>query len=169
MSNIVAFTGGNRRSLDIAPGRVVIDGKPMSATLRPLTHGLHLLTLGEETYEVFCEKHSENHVDVWVKHFIITVTLEDLRSRLLSEARETASSGSTATIVYAPMPGLVRAVEVKLGDIVEPGQGLVVLEAMKMENEIRSTVTGRVREIKVSDRMAVEKNQQLLIIEPLPS
>jgi len=67
--------------------------------------------------------------------------------------------------VRAPMPALVVRVEVAPGDAVKAGQGLVVLEAMKMENELRATHDGLVREVHVVRGATVEKNQLLLRLE----
>jgi biotin carboxyl carrier protein len=67
--------------------------------------------------------------------------------------------------VGVPMPGKVIAVLVSEGDTVEKGQGLVIVEAMKMENEVRSPVTGEVKEIRVKPGDAVEAGAVLAIIE----
>ncbi|MGB7951835.1 MAG: biotin/lipoyl-containing protein [Candidatus Binatia bacterium] len=67
--------------------------------------------------------------------------------------------------VSVPMPGKVIAVLVSAGDAVEKGQGLVIVEAMKMENEVRSPVAGEVKEIKVKPGDAVEGGAVLVIVE----
>ena len=67
--------------------------------------------------------------------------------------------------VTAPMPGRVVRVLVRAGDEVTLGQGLVVVEAMKMENELRAPRAGTVREIRVSEGMSVEANTVLVIVE----
>src|SRR5262245_3800319 len=67
--------------------------------------------------------------------------------------------------VSVPMPGKVIEVLVSEGDRVEKGQGLVIVEAMKMENEVRSPIAGEVREIKVKPGDAVEGGAVLIIIE----
>jgi len=64
-----------------------------------------------------------------------------------------------------PMPGKVIAVLVSEGDSIEKGQGLVIVEAMKMENEVRSPIAGEVKEIKVKTGDAVEGGAVLLIVE----
>jgi len=63
------------------------------------------------------------------------------------------------------MPGRVVLVEVALGQAVKPGDGLVVLEAMKMENEFKATVTGTVKEIRVETGQTVNPGDVLLVIE----
>ncbi len=67
--------------------------------------------------------------------------------------------------VLAPMPGKVVKVLVSAGDEVKARQGLVVVEAMKMENELRSPKDGRVREVTVSEGMSVEAGRLLVVVE----
>jgi biotin carboxyl carrier protein len=72
------------------------------------------------------------------------------------------------TVLKAPMPGLVVRVQVEPGQAVAPGTGLVVLEAMKMENELRAAVAGVVRAVRVAPGAAVEKGEVLVEFDPSP-
>ena len=67
--------------------------------------------------------------------------------------------------VKAPMPGLVLSIDVKVGDTIQKGDALLILEAMKMENILKSTGDGTVKAIKVNGGEAVEKNQILMELE----
>lgn len=67
--------------------------------------------------------------------------------------------------ITVPMPGKVVAVLVSEGDPVEKGQGLVIVEAMKMENEVRSPIAGAVKEVKVKAGDTVEGGAVLLVVE----
>ena len=67
--------------------------------------------------------------------------------------------------VSVPMPGKIVAVLVTEGDTVEKGQGLVIVEAMKMENEVRSPIAGEVKEIKVKAGDTVEGGAVLIVVE----
>ncbi len=91
------------------------------------------------------------------------------RLRLLDERalRRQAGAGSAASgpEVRAAMPGKVVAVLVAVGATVERGQGLLVIEAMKMENEIGAPRSGRVAEIRVQPGQAVEAGETLALIE----
>jgi len=73
--------------------------------------------------------------------------------------------GGGPTPLKAPMPGMVVRVEVAPGDLVEPGQGLVIVEAMKMENELRASHTARVRAVHAIPGTAVEKDAVLVEFE----
>ena len=91
------------------------------------------------------------------------------RFRLLDERalrrRGGAGAGAGAPEVRAAMPGKVVAVLVEVGATVERGQGLLVIEAMKMENEIGAPRSGRVAEIRVQPGQAVEAGETLAVIE----
>ncbi|NBU35737.1 MAG: acetyl-CoA carboxylase biotin carboxyl carrier protein subunit [Bacteroidetes bacterium] len=67
--------------------------------------------------------------------------------------------------IKAPMPGLVRQVNTKEGDLIKKGDALIILEAMKMENVLKSPIDGIVSEILVKQGESVEKNQILLSIK----
>ena len=77
---------------------------------------------------------------------------------------DTAGPKGPAPLV-APMPGLIVRVNVELGAKVEPGQGLVVMEAMKMENELRAGSAGVVKAIRVTPGTAVERGATLVELE----
>lgn len=86
--------------------------------------------------------------------------------RRVGQVSAAATGARSAGEIRAPMPGLIVAVEVEEGERVERGQGVVVIEAMKMENEIVSPATGTVRGLAVTAGAAVEKNALVCRIEP---
>ncbi|HEY5675844.1 MAG TPA: biotin/lipoyl-containing protein, partial [Myxococcales bacterium] len=67
-------------------------------------------------------------------------------------------------VISAPMPGKVVKVLVKVGDEVKDGQGLVVVEAMKMENELKSPKAGKVTELHAVEGAAVESGAKLAVV-----
>ena len=92
----------------------------------------------------------------------------DERTRAIREM----SGGSEAEAVKsvnAPMPGLVVRLLVEAGEAVRAGQGLVIVEAMKMENELRASGPGRVTRVRVARGDAVAKDQVLVEMEPSPA
>lgn len=77
-----------------------------------------------------------------------------------------AAAGPTGPApLIAPMPGMIVRVTVQVGDRVEVGQGLVVMEAMKMENELRATAAGTVTSVLATLGTAVDKGAILVVLE----
>lgn len=99
----------------------------------------------------------------------ITIELESERERIIRErfhanVKGKSGSGSGVSIVKAPMPGMVRSILVKVGDSVQKGTQLIILEAMKMENVIISSAAGVVSKIHASEGSSIEKNNAMLEI-----
>jgi pyruvate carboxylase subunit B len=97
------------------------------------------------------------------KHFVARV--DDDHSLLVRSLFSKPPTASGIQVIRAPMPGLISRIEVRIGEEVALGKGLLVLEAMKMENEIRSTNHGRVQAIHVEKGKPVEKGEALVTIE----
>jgi biotin carboxyl carrier protein len=91
-----------------------------------------------------------------------SLVIKDKFDELLQSLGMDASSASKINELKAPMPGLVLDIRVNIGDIVKKGDPLLVLEAMKMENSIKSPGDGTIKRIHVEKGLAVEKNQVLV-------
>lgn len=89
----------------------------------------------------------------------------DERTRAIRDLTAKSAAASGPAPLKAPMPGLIVRTNVKVGDEVQAGQGLVVMEAMKMENELRSTSSGVVKSVLVEPGTAVEKGATLVELE----
>jgi biotin carboxyl carrier protein len=91
-----------------------------------------------------------------------TVQLEDEQAHLMSELGLDKSAGVAVKEIKAPMPGLVLKILVKEGDTVKKNDAIIILEAMKMENVIKSPGDAVVKKIHVQEKTAVEKGQLLV-------
>ena len=89
----------------------------------------------------------------------------DERTRAIRELSGASSGPVGPAPLKAPMPGLIVRINVQVGDPVQAGQGLVVMEAMKMENELRAQAAGKVKAIIASPGTAVEKGALLIELE----
>jgi pyruvate carboxylase subunit B len=89
----------------------------------------------------------------------------DERAMRIAEATGDVGATQSGETVLSPMPGIVVGIAVAVGDAVAPGQGVVTLEAMKMENELKSAVEGVVKEIKVEVGQGVAQGEPLVVIE----
>jgi pyruvate carboxylase subunit B len=107
----------------------------------------------------------------WIVHHaggVWDARVVDERTRRLSEMTGAGRSAGGLVVVKAPMPGRVVRFEVEPGALVRQGQGLVVLEAMKMENELTAPIAGRVTAIQAQVGQAVMKGAALLEVSPEP-
>jgi biotin carboxyl carrier protein len=95
------------------------------------------------------------------------VRIDDDRSLLVRSLNRKAQSSGGIQIIRAPMPGLISRIEVRIEEEVTEGKGLLILEAMKMENEIRALGHGRVQSIHVQRGKTVEKGEPLVTIKGL--
>ena len=93
-----------------------------------------------------------------------TADAVDERTRAIREMTG-ADDEVAQKVVLAPMPGLVLKVEVEVGQAVKAGQGLVIVEAMKMENELKAPTDGVVARIHVEPRQTVDKGAVLITLE----
>ena len=119
------------------------------------------LRIGDLAYEVKSERVA-NELHLWVGRTCFTVEVRDPRSL---RGRTRAGDDHGPRKIAAPMPGKVVRLLVHEGDEVEPGSGVAVVEAMKMQNEIKSPKKGTIQKILVSKGAAVNAGDVLAIVE----
>jgi pyruvate carboxylase subunit B len=127
---------------------------------------VRLITIGDEVHRVVVRRrHARSAYTLWIDGFTYEVEALDERTRTIRDLTAAASGPAGPVPLLAPMPGLIVRVEVQVGDTVSAGQGLIVMEAMKMENELRSHGPGVVKAIRVTAGDAVEKGATLIELE----
>jgi pyruvate carboxylase subunit B len=124
---------------------------------------VHLVRIGERVHRVVARRHAERgrytlRFDGW--RFEAEALDERMRAIRDLTAEQAAQAGPMP--VVAPMPGLIVRVHVAVGDTVTAGQGVISMEAMKMENELRATTPGTVKHVGVRPGQAVEKGAVLV-------
>jgi biotin carboxyl carrier protein len=168
-NQLLVTVGDERHTVTILEdGKIDVDGRTYSFSFNSLGPNSHFLLLNNRPFRVSM---SEEDYTVGYKPFEIKVNntpyegkIEDYRSLLKRSMLTERSASSTGQKVTAPMPGKVVRIEVAEGDTIKAGTGLIVLEAMKMENEIKSGASGSVTKIHVSVGKAVEKGEILISI-----
>ena len=137
-------------SLGTIPGtplrQLLLDGRPSTLAIEPLGRGRWALAPGGERWEV---------------------EVLDERARPIQSLSGATERPAASGVLRAPMPGLVLRVHVAQGPGVVAGSGLVVLEAMKMENELKSAGPAVVKAVRVKPGEAVEKGQVLIEFEAI--
>jgi biotin carboxyl carrier protein len=155
---------------DAAQGwRVSLNGTSLPVDRVEIARGHYSLLIGKRSFEVFVravpgEDDSDGQtLDVLLDGLPHTAAVVDARRHALAGLARASGAGGDAT-VKAPMPGMVASVLVTLGDAVERGQRVVVLEAMKMQNDLVAPRAGVIRAVKTAAGQAVNQGQPLLII-----
>jgi biotin carboxyl carrier protein len=115
-------------------------------------------------FEAMVDEKGEHGFDVLVKGHLFHLESVDERTKLLAGSAGPVAAGKQ--VVQAEMPGKVVKICVEVGAEVGQGQGVVIVEAMKMENEISSPIDGIITEIEVSTNQTVEPGQTLFVVEP---
>ena len=143
--------------------RVAVDGNEFLVDGKKTGRTNYSLIVDDRSFEIEVD-HTEDEYRVLVDGRNYHVHLVDER-KIRVGGTQAGLELQGRQLISVPMPGKIIAVLVAEGDAVEKGQGLVIVEAMKMENEVRSPVTGAVREIKVKPGDTVEGGALLLVVE----
>jgi biotin carboxyl carrier protein len=123
--------------------------------------GVYLLMVGDQVFEARAWTEQSDVIRVSLRGQIYDARIVDRKHR--RAAAEHQLEGQAR--LTAPMPGKVVRLLLRQGDQVAAGQGVVVVEAMKMQNEVRSPKAGRVIELRVAQGDTVNANQLLAIVE----
>ena len=154
--------------VDLAEGsgimRVRIDGEERLVDLKEVSDpSLFSLVIDNESHEVFVEE-QDGEYSVLVSGEQFRLRVQDEWTRRLANIQRKSRVPEGELQIKAPMPGIVLSIEVEAGQVVERGQGLVVLGAMKMENQIKAPRGGTIRSVDCAPNQAVEQGRVLCII-----
>ncbi|MCB2183715.1 MAG: hypothetical protein KQH63_16900 [Desulfobulbaceae bacterium] len=142
---------------------VIIDNRCYLVDSSTINNGSFSLLIDGASRVIFVKDRGD-HFSVALGGKNIDVRFYDPRA-LRSVDEMQSSLKQSRQIILAPMAGRIVRLQVRLGDMVSDGAGLVVLEAMKMENELKSQAVGCIKEIFVSENEVVIPGQQLMVIE----
>ena len=157
--------GQHEYEIEIDGDQVFLDGELLDVDLRQSgASELYSLLFNGLSYEVLIETARFSY-GVTSRGERFDVQVEDERTRKLNAGRKAPALPEGELAVVAPIPGLVVEVLVQAGDEVEEEQALVILEAMKMANEIRSPRSGVTKKVQVEPGQRVEQNEILLVLE----
>ena len=145
-------------------GQLIVDGKVVEWDLVKISNQFFHVLIKNESYraEVIKADAVAKSFQLKINGKVYEVTLKDRFDILLEKMGLNNGLAGKANNIKAPMPGLIVDLRVKPGDHVNPGDALLILEAMKMENMIKATAPSVVKTVKVAKGDSVEKNQVLI-------
>jgi biotin carboxyl carrier protein len=149
--------------IDRNKGLARIDGKLVQFDFQRVRGSLYSLIVDGKVFTAHIENNGEI-AEISCGPSILRAQVEDERAARLRQLARSDTRAGESVEIKAPMPGLVVRLPVKKGDKVKKGQSLVVIEAMKMENDIKSPMDGVVSNIYIDERNAVEKNAPLVTL-----
>ena len=144
----------------------ILNGKKLNFELQKLKYQSYLLRINNSVYEISSEQVNSEKFSFLVNgikiNLIARTALQERAKKLIDASK--SSSGSTVDI-NAPMPGMILKINKNNGDEIKKGDSVLILEAMKMENDLKSPVTGKIKKLFVDEGNAVEKGDRLFSIE----
>ena len=160
-----ARIGDNEYVVEIEENQILVDGEPTDVDLSLSgAPELYSLLYGGHSYELVVEAERFDYL-VTMRGDQYHVQIEDERTRKLNAGRTAPALPDGELAIKAPIPGLVGKVLVAEGEEVADGQPVILLEAMKMENELRSPRAGVVTKVLVAGGQRVEQNAILIVLE----
>lgn len=159
----------NQQTFDIISDKsgTSINGTPLEWDILEVRNNIFHILFQNRSYNA-----EVLEADYQTKSFLLKINrnqyLVNVKDRfdILLEQLGMANAGSAkVNDLKAPMPGLIVSIQVQVGDSIKKGDSLLILEAMKMENVLKATGEGKIKNIKVNTRQNVEKNQVLIEFE----
>lgn len=155
---------GEEHEVSLDESGVHLDGRDVVAHVADVEGTpVRLVTIGDSVHRVIARPgNRRGEYMLWLDGHRYVVDALNERARTIRSLSGVKAAASGPAPLLAPMPGLIVRVNVQAGDAVTAGQGLVVMEAMKMENELRAPASGRVTAVRVKPGDAVEKGAVLI-------
>jgi len=162
----IVDVNGERQEVEVEGDVVRVDGAEFRARISDVEGTpVLLVSIGDELHRVAMRRgDARGRYALWMDGYRYEVEALDERTRAIRDLTAAAQGGGPRPLV-APMPGLIVRVQVSIGDEVQGGASLVVMEAMKMENELRAASAGKVRAIHVAPGQTVDKGALLIELE----
>lgn len=162
----VTTVNGETYEIEIkADGMVEVNGEPRHVDFKPMgQHAIFSLIIDNQSFEAVVEQRDGSY-QVLIFGDLYDVEVTDERSLRLARLSGVTADTSGEAQIKSPMPGLIVAVPVEIGQEVKKGDTVVILESMKMENELKAPRDGTIERIEVGKGDSVEQNKVLVVIQ----
>jgi len=155
----------NKHNLKIlSNNKIELNGANFDVELSQLSKSVFLLKVNNRVYQVTSNKNNSENYSFTIAGYSYNVTVRTNLEEKANDYLKNKAKESGSEIIKSPMPGLIVKILKKVGDNVQMGEPILLLEAMKMENEIRASASGIVKSISAKENSSVEKGESLLEI-----
>jgi pyruvate carboxylase subunit B len=162
--------GGRGFEVDLSAEGIRVDGRLVEASLSQADDSpVGALHLDRSAYPLIARRTAKGRWTLRMRGAAIEAEVVDERTRAIRDMAGVGAGPAGPRPIVAPMPGMVLRVEVREGDHVQVGQGVVIVEAMKMENELKAAASGIVTRVHIEEGQPVEKDQVLVELAALDS
>lgn len=167
MATYVTTIAGTEYIVEIQDSRhVIVNGKSYDVDFESISgQPVYSLLVDGGSYQAHVYPGDEGGLQVLMRGALYEALVEDEREKRLGAAGSAGTAASGEFVLRAPMPGLIVKVPVKDGDAVKKGDVLVILESMKMQNELKSPRDGKVTRVQVKAGDSVEQRQPMVSVE----
>ena len=163
MNELVAKVNKNEKKIGLINGsEIFINSEKIQFNLLSLDDKTYLLKVGDNFFEVVAQKTDDDKYSITVNGVLFEV---EIRTSLQEKARKLLEARGAANHKMEVNAPMILKVNKQVGDEVSSGESIIILEAMKMENELRSPVSGILKELFVKEGSPVEKGFKLFSIE----
>ncbi len=160
-----AVVGERQYEVEIEGDQILVDGERVEVDLEQIAEPeLYSMLYNGHSYELVVEATRYDYT-VLIRGDQYQIMVEDERTRRLNASRRRNDLPDGEFAIKAPIPGLVVKLLVAEGDTVEENQPLLILEAMKMENEIRSPRACVIKKLEIAAGQRVEQNAVMIVTE----
>lgn len=149
----------------LSQNKIEIDGVSYTCELIQNNNAHYSLRLNNKVYEVIKVEENKNKIVILLNGFYFFCNVETVLEKKASQIVKLSEKAKHRSEVHSPMPGIVLKIKKKPGDEVNHGESVLILEAMKMENDIKSPFSGFIKDILVSEGNPVEKGAILFRLE----
>ncbi len=155
---------GTRHEVEVGPDGVTYEGETVAASLTDVAESpVRQVTIGDAVHRVMARRGAtRGQYSLLLGGHRYDIEALDERMRTIRDLTAAAGGATGPAPLVAPMPGMIVRVAVAVGDVVQAGQGLIAMEAMKMENELRAAGPGTVTAVRVVPGTAVQKGAILV-------
>lgn len=144
-------------------GKVLVNGQPRDVDFLPLGRSFYSILMNNLSHEVVVEERDEA-IEVLLHGRLYNGQVLDERALLMAQRTGGLPGEGGDASIKSPMPGLIVSVRVEVGEAIKAGQTVVILESMKMQNELKSPRDGIVQKVNVGPGQSVEQNKILVTI-----